>query len=150
MPAVEMVLKVDVSKAHAEITAKLINKWHSPVYLDQRFVPQSKYLTSDWGDLYCSNVKIKYYGLRYNSGNDLFIKLKPGEALTSSKVNLADDYAFPDYGNCTFNVSFWVSTNPFANDDLSKIFFMKSNTIEFQVDNMNFDVPFLKRHKELQ
>ncbi len=62
-PVVEMVLNADVSNEHAGVSATLINKWHGPIYIDKRFIPQSKYLMSDWGNLSCSGVKIRYYGL---------------------------------------------------------------------------------------
>ena len=149
VPVVEMVLKADVSKEHAGVSATLINKWHGPIYIDKRFIPQSKYLMSDWGNLSCSGVKIRYYGLRYNTGSDFFIKIKPGERLMGSRINLAEDYPFPAQGSCKFNISFWVSTAPVANDELTGTFFMSSNTIEFRADDMNLDKVFLKKHKEL-
>lgn len=148
-PVVEMVLKANVSKEHAGVSATLINKWHDSVYIDKRFISQGKYLMSDWGNLSCSGVKIRYYGLRYNAGSGFFIKIKPGEELAGSKINLAEDYSFPAQGYCKFNVEFWVSTEPVVNDDLTGTFFMSSNAIEFHADGMNFDKIFLKRHREI-
>lgn len=148
-PVVEMVLKADVSKEYAGVSVTLINKWHDPIYIDKRFIPQSKYLMSDWGNLSCSGVKIRYYGLRYNTGDDFFIKIKPGEALMGSRINLSEDYPFPVQGYCKFNVNFWVSTAPVVNDELTGTFFMSSNTIELRADDMNLDKVFLKKHKEL-
>ncbi len=66
-----------------------------------------------------------------------------------SRINLAEDYPFPAQGSCKFNINFWVSTAPVANDELTGTFFMSSNTIEFRADDMNLDKVFLKKHKEL-
>ncbi|MBJ8678803.1 hypothetical protein I5375_23305 [Citrobacter freundii] len=145
-PAIEMVLKADITEKCAVVSAVLINKWNQPVYIDKQFIPQDKYLMSDWGRLSCAGVKVKYYGLRYNLGDSTLVSIKPGETLAANKINLSDDYFFPVQGYCQFYVSFWVSTTPVASDDLTSDFFIDSNSIRFHVEGMGFYKNFLKRH----
>lgn len=150
VPAVEVILSSDVSKGYAGVSVTLINNRHELIYIQENSLPQSKYLTSDWGDLTCAGVKVKYNGLRYNVGSDVYATVKPGEKLTSSKINLADDYRLPIAGTCSFTLNLWVSTKPVINDDLPGVFSVSSNTVEFRVDDMGFDKVFLQKHKEFR
>lgn len=147
VPAVEIILSSYVSKEYAGVSATLTNKGHRPIYIQENSLPKNKYLTSDWGGLTCADVKIRYNGLRYSVGSDSYVTVKPGEKLISSKINLADDYRLPTIGVCSFKLNLWVSTKPVINDDPTDIFSVTSNTVEFRVDDMDFDKVFLQRHK---
>ncbi|EQC4551517.1 hypothetical protein ACY5GL_001874 [Cronobacter malonaticus] len=146
VPVVEMIINADVAKEYLGVSAVLKNKWNNPIYIDRRFVPKSQHLISDWGDLSCSGKVVKYSGLRYNTGEDSYIKVEPGAQLIGSQINLAEDYKLPKKGICNFRVNFWISTKPIVHDDLKYLFFRSSTVIEFNVESMAFDKPFLKRH----
>lgn len=65
-PVVQIVLNADISKGNTGVSAILMNKGKEPIYIHESAIPKSKHLSSDWGQLFCSGVKVKYNGLRYN------------------------------------------------------------------------------------
>ncbi|WP_146000736.1 hypothetical protein [Chimaeribacter coloradensis] len=120
MPVAEVVLIADVSKERLNISSILINKGQKSLFIDERFVPQDKHLISDWGEMNCSGIEIKYDGLRYNMGSDFYKEIKPGSVMKSSTINLAEDYRLPKTGLCKFYVNLSFSSEPVSTDELEK------------------------------
>ncbi|POP43552.1 hypothetical protein CHU32_14310 [Superficieibacter electus] len=142
---------VDVNAAENELygTMSVKNLGKVPVYVDVRYIPQGKYLSSDPLHVVCDGKNIRFSGSRYNLGRGEYYKIEPGESEVSGNVELARNYLIPPGNhNCNFYMNVWATTDPVViNDDRAADFFeTRSNVFNLEVNNSHYEKVYNENH----